>query len=231
MFKVKHAEQISGRIKLAIQFGLFCVFGFISLIGCNDTRIINEDELVSIKYAKGEKNPFSGTVITRYDDGKLMANAKYEYGVRNGPFTIYFKNGNVHIESSHLNSEFHGDYIKYYENGAVQSTGELINGNKQGMWDWNSEDGKDHTRSNYVNDLQHGSHLYWNEDGSKELSQFKEGQLTGPFKKWFPNGNLQEESNWINWKANGPFTYYDQDGKIIFKGEHKDDKIDWVEAF
>ena len=91
------------------------------------------------------------------------------------------------MESSHLNSKVHGDFIKYYENGLIQSTGEIINDNKQGMWDWNSEDGKDHTRSHYVDDLQHGSHLYWNEDGRKELSQFKEGQLTGSFKEWFPN--------------------------------------------
>ena len=124
-----HVKNKKGVIRLALQYGWIGTLCFISLIGCDDTRTINEEELVSIKYAKGEQTPFSGTVITKYDDGKLLANAKYEYGVRNGPFTIYFKNGNVHIESSHLNSELHGDYIKYYENGAVQSTGELINGN------------------------------------------------------------------------------------------------------
>ena len=49
-----HVKNKRERIRLDIQYGLFGTLCFISFPGCDDTRTINEDELVSIKYVKVE---------------------------------------------------------------------------------------------------------------------------------------------------------------------------------
>ena len=70
---------------------------------------------------------------------------------------------------------------------------------------------------------------FWNEDGTKELTEFVDGELNGPLTVWHPNGKLKEESYYVNWVAQGPFTFYDEEGEKIYSGEYKDGKVDWAE--
>ena len=85
------------------------------IIGCNADRSIDYDELISIKYVKGEELPYTGSSIEKYENGKTQFEAHYENGLLNGP------------------------YINYYENGDTQSEGEYINGKRktitiQSLW-------------------------------------------------------------------------------------------------
>ena len=99
------------------------------------------------------------------------------------------------------------------------------------MWNWHSENGKKRIRCNYVNDLKNGIHLFWDEDGTKELTEFVDGELNGPFTVWHANGKLKEESYHVNSVQHGPFTYYDEEGKKIYSGEYKDGEVDWAEEY
>ena len=40
------------------------------IMGCNTDRSINYDELISIKYVKGEELPYTGSSIKKYENGK-----------------------------------------------------------------------------------------------------------------------------------------------------------------
>ena len=49
--------------------------------------------------------------------------------------------------------------------------------------------------------------------------------MNGPLTVWHPNGNLKEESYYINWVAHGPFTFYDEAGNISYTGEYNSGEI------
>jgi hypothetical protein len=47
------------------------------IMGCNTDRSINYDELISIKYVKGEELPYTGSSIEKYENGKTQFEAHY----------------------------------------------------------------------------------------------------------------------------------------------------------
>jgi len=55
--------------------------------------------------------------------------------------------------------------------------------------------------------------------------------MNGPLTVWHPNGKIKEESYYINWVAQGPFTFYDEEGNKIYNSEYKDGEVDWVEEY
>ena len=69
------------------------------IIGCNADRSIDYDELISIKYVKGEELPYTGSSIKKYENGKTEFEAHYENGLLNGTFHNYYENGNKESET------------------------------------------------------------------------------------------------------------------------------------
>ena len=51
------------------------------IIGCNADRSINYDELISIKYVKGEELPYTGSTIEKHENGKTKFVTHYENGL------------------------------------------------------------------------------------------------------------------------------------------------------
>ena len=50
------------------------------IIGCNVDRSINYDELISIKYVKGEELPYTGSSIEKYENGHKSYEVTYKDG-------------------------------------------------------------------------------------------------------------------------------------------------------
>ena len=76
-------------------------------MGCNADRSVNYDELISIKYVRGEELPYTGSSIKKDENGKTKFEAYYENGLLNGPFITYYENGNKKSETEYL--RFHNN--------------------------------------------------------------------------------------------------------------------------
>ena len=95
----------------------------------NDLVIRND-----IFYEKFSDVPFTGKL-----SGKI--NGKIKNGKRNGLWTVYHDNGQLHSKGKYKNGNKEGLWEVYHRNGKLQSKGEYKNGNEEGLWEWYFDNG------------------------------------------------------------------------------------------
>ena len=111
-------------------------------------REVSTDELIfreNIAYVRGETEPFTGTVIN------------------------YFENGKKESEVPYVNGKKHGTRIMYYEDGSKRSESPHVDGIAHGTAIWCREDGSILGITPWVNGKEHGTAIGYNRDGSKWL--------------------------------------------------------------
>ena len=101
-----------------------------------------------------------------YDTGELKVETYYLYGVLEGIFTEYYKNGNIkqyginHSDkkdgeykeyneigeqkgiANYKSGIFEGEYKEYYENGQLKMVGNMAAGKQKGEWKYYDEKGE-----------------------------------------------------------------------------------------
>ena len=92
----------------------------ISLISKTDT----------IAFLKKDMTPFTGVVISRYDNGSLYSKRTFKNGQLNGITRIWFFKGQLQKEINYKNNQADGLYQVWYKNGqlfneAIYKDGEL----------------------------------------------------------------------------------------------------------
>lgn len=76
-----------------------------------------------------------------------------------------------------------------------------------------------------IYDDQNGTKTSYDDDGSLEGEyNLKNGLMHGPFKLYYPNGNIKKTGNFINGKAVGEFCEYDEDGEKAYEYYMLNDK-------
>ena len=131
-------------------------------------KTISEDQLQErngVYYEVNEKNPFSGTVVEKYSNGKIQKELHYKVGERDGTWTVWNDSGQKMEELNYRNGQEHGRFTWWSYNG--QKTFEV----------------------NYTNGQKHGLTTDWHENGQKkgELN-YKDGELVSAI-HWDENGN------------------------------------------
>ena len=74
-------------------------------MGCNADRSINYDELISIKYVKGEELPYTGSSIEKYENGHKWLESTYKNDKLNGLWTEWNDNGQKLSEKTFKDGE------------------------------------------------------------------------------------------------------------------------------
>ncbi len=101
-----------------------------------------------IIYQKGEKKPFTGTVIGRGREGyrPQIYHYKKEYidGILNGETKFWYPNGKLESIELYKNGKINGNMIRYYRNGQMKARIPMRNGMRSGgagelFWDRNGK--------------------------------------------------------------------------------------------
>ena len=119
----------------------------------------------SIPYLKGEKKPFTGTVIY-YEDGFKIYETPFVDGKLHGTWIEYRKDGSKHWEIPYVDGKKHGTVIRYFEDGSTK-TSEWVHGTGSSITYY--EDGSKRRETPYVDGKEHGTEIWYDEDGSKYL--------------------------------------------------------------
>ena len=151
-----------------------------------------------IVYAGKETTPYTGKFALFLGD-IIEYTETYADGVLNGPKTWYSYEGNVVLEENYKNNKIEGEQKAYYENGNIKSIVDYKNGIIVKI-------------AAYAQD---GTVLH-----ESDLSKG-----TGLWKYFWENGNILEEGNYKNWKKDGKWVKYRENGEIDVTSIYKNGRL------
>lgn len=158
-----------------------------------------------------------------YEDGQKVAEGiTREDGVRDGPWTEFYSNGQLRAEGKYLDGLKVGEWVYYHPNGKVEQTGTYDEkGRLQGQWVWYYPSGEVLREEQYINGLSDGLMTEYREDGSIIAEgEYIEGMEEG---EWiYQYGDHREEGGYSYGLRNGIWKYFYSDGTLQFEGEFID---------
>ena len=147
------------------------------------------DDLVErdgLYYKKFTEVPFTGKTTGQKQ-------GSFKNGKKNGPWFIYWENGQLWEKGIYKDGKEHGPRVVYYSTGQLGSKGTYKNGKRDGPW------------------------VHYHGDGqlsSKETH--KDGKSNGPFVRYWDNGQLYSKGTYKNGKREGPWAHYLKNGTKRF---------------
>ncbi|WP_308575635.1 WG repeat-containing protein [uncultured Fusobacterium sp.] len=78
----------------------------LSIISCGKKEVLFSElqhRNDGLYYEKNQNKPFSGIVLTKYEDGQIEEKAKMVKGVLHGEFSLYTENGDLRIKGKYIN--------------------------------------------------------------------------------------------------------------------------------
>ncbi len=187
-------------------------------------------QLVNQVNDSGEK---TGKWVKYFDNSKIKYEGQFRHNKPFGKFTYYYSNGSVKAVSNFSDDGIIAHNISYYKNGKLLAEGKYVNQQKDSVWKYylNETSNPVVSTETYVKGIPDGESITYYPDTGKtaEIVFFKNGKKDGSLTKYFPDGTLMTESNYIDGSPEGKFTHYHPDGKIQIEGKYKNGKQvgDW----
>lgn len=162
----------------------------------------NKKPLCNIYYKNDIKD---STWRSFYENSHPMCIMSYSNGKKVGPFTAFYENDSIFIKCFYENDNINGTYLEYYKTGQLKENIEYYQGHPMNILALNDSLG---------NPLDYGA--------------FKDG--TGLMKKYYQNGKVLYEANYLNGRLEGHYISFYKSGKIKSKGQYQNDKLvgKWV---
>lgn len=144
-------------------------------------------------------------ITYHYDNGKVLSNSSFKYGLYHGSHKEYDFYGNLRVEGIYVNNKLdgpvtsyyasgaikdkrvyaqellEGSYVEYYENGNVEDSTYYHNGLQKGLSKNYNKEGIKTGELFYVEGLLHGARSFYGEEkGTLQLMRYYEyGKLIG----------------------------------------------------
>ncbi|MDR1730453.1 MAG: hypothetical protein LBR52_07320 [Prevotellaceae bacterium] len=195
----------------------------------------------------------TGIWVNYYVSGLPYDSAEYKNGRMNGRYVSKYENGNTYQTGNYALDRKTGMWKSYYENGQLLSKGEMKEDENSGDWIFYFENGKVKEEIHYGNAGKMLIKNSWNVDGNQMVKngngtytscfedkktplltgEIKDGQKTGIWKTYFPDGKQAEEKFYENglerilnvWNRKGEqtvtegngiyITYWDNDSVLL----------------
>ena len=111
----------------------------ILLIGCS-TDLDTLEDRVGVYYKINSEEPFSGTIIKKYESGQEQTKGYLKNGRKDGLWTRWYKNGQKWMEGTFKDGKGDGKGTGWYENGQKKFEENYKDGELISEKEWN-EDG------------------------------------------------------------------------------------------
>ncbi|MGL4513318.1 MAG: toxin-antitoxin system YwqK family antitoxin [Lacipirellulaceae bacterium] len=163
-----------------------------------------ESRSVSEKYPESNKVRFEREVV-KFSDNSLRSN---------GPAKEYYQNGNLYTEGQFNVGYATGEWTYYHPNGKVAKKVTYAEGLPDGEVRLFTPEETLVAVRNYEAGKRTGVWVVYGEDGKQPLREetYADGLANGPWKVYYSNGQLRQESAFKGGKLEGIATEYSQDG-------------------
>ena len=211
----------------------------ILLIGCS-TDLDTLEDRVGVYYKINSEEPFSGTIIKKYESGQEQTKGYLKNGREDGVWTTWYENGQKSSEGNYKDGEYDGLHNTWYENGQKSFEGNYEDGVYDGLHTVWYEDGQKKWELTYDNGKEDGLVTFWGKNDEKEYKgkyfisdrdndpsllngsyfSFDDGEL---IHSRFKNGT--EDGVWTTWYENRQkkFEVTIKDGEKVSSKEWNED--------
>jgi len=149
-------------------------------------------------------NQQSGKWIWTGMTGIIDSVHTYKIGVLNGK-TIYYKDGEIHIQKKYTDGKLNGKFVEFYDNGNKKVTGSYLENLPHGQWLWRNEDKSKERLIHFRMGIKHGNIRVWN-DGFLNLSgEFDNDLKTGTWQWYQSKKQLDSLATYTNGILDGEF--------------------------
>jgi antitoxin component YwqK of YwqJK toxin-antitoxin module len=196
-----------------LQYLALCAL-FVNVLSTGCKKVADEENLEErsdgLVYKIGASKPFTG-IRTKYHkelEGRRKAfEFHYEDGLLKGPSETYYPHGIT---------ERKGEYVVIPKKGSV----------KHGkFFSWRQNGTLVH-RKTYKNGELHGPHLLYHDKWSAEKRE-----ASGQGNQLEEDGTIQEEINYVNGLAEGPYRRLQIDGGLLETGSYRGGKFDGEQVY
>jgi antitoxin component YwqK of YwqJK toxin-antitoxin module len=196
----------------------------------------------------GREYGIDGTIITltEYKRGfivdRLRINRKDGNGHRQGKWYIFYFNGKIRSEGSYKDDKKNGYFKEYTENGDLLTIAKYVDDllqpeaqeiKKPDIRNEYYPNGKIKISAMFRNGIPDGLKRIYDSTGKIEKSYLYEnglvtgegivkedGNKDGPWKEFYPDGDIKSEGNYDNGKQTGGWKYYHPNGKTEQEGKY-----------
>ena len=173
----------------------------------------------------------AGTLIGKWTyyrkDGSVDAEITYNaQGSPQGPFAMYYRNGQLQTKSSYSGEgfyEMHGPYEDYHKNGQLQSIGSYKKNKTIGKWTSYWENGQIKALTFYTKKgvIQKNTEYFKNGQLRLDALYNDIGDLTGTFALYYDTGQLRTQQEFdADGNKIGTYTSYYPNGKLMEIGDY-----------
>ena len=171
-------------------FSLFLLVSTSVVYGEKTYRMSQLVERDGFYYKKFSDDVFTGTVKSKYDQGRIQNGLKVDYWIR------YHLNGQLRNKGSWIEGWKDGEWVHYSTNGQLKSKETWKDGEKDGPWV-----------------------SYWDDGQLFSKGIYKDGEKDGPWVSHYDNGQLWYERTYKDGKRDGPWVKYKKNGSVSEQGE------------
>ena len=160
-----------------------------------------------------------------WPNGNPSEYGTYRQGQWHGTYASYYPSGKTETTARYVDDELHGAYIELYESGGRKVQGAYWRGLKDGLWIHYSESGIELQREEY--DRGHIGNtsrfeLETFDDGSvKSVTPYAGDEIHGVFVEYWPNGEKREEVTYDDGLKDGPAFLYWDNGRVREQGQYQ----------
>ncbi len=145
---------------------------------------------------------------------------EYCHGRLHGSDFWYFPDGQVHQEAHFEDGELRGSLKQWRPDGALEFEGEVRNGLAHGRLAWHFPDGITEAWCEQ-GELQ-GPFRDWYANGQlAEDRAFAHGELDGVYSAWYEDGTLECTGVYVAGEAHGLWTWWHPNGERWIRGEYQ----------
>ncbi|PLX13652.1 MAG: hypothetical protein C0598_03170 [Marinilabiliales bacterium] len=172
--------------------------------------------------ANGQKQ---GIWTKTYSNGVPRYEGKFKNNHPIGEFKYYYESGNLKAVTVFSSDGIVARTKTYHENNLPMAEGKYIKQKRDSIWLFYSDvDGELLSSETYRKGVLNGTtKTYYPKTGNvAEKIEYVKGIKQGPYRKYFPEGEIMTEGIYVNDNLDGDFTLYHPNGKIQIKGKYKD---------
>jgi antitoxin component YwqK of YwqJK toxin-antitoxin module len=138
---------------------------------------------------------YTGFVKTMWDNGQVKVLAHYSYGVLDGGWSEWHRNGNKKLNRGYKMGKSRSSSTEWYENGNKKEQTAMSDGS--------------------------GCITKWYENGNLEMKlNYLYGEFTGPATQWHENGHIKLRAHYNGSEPVGVWTEWDKDGNVVRETRH-----------
>lgn len=105
------------------------------MVSMNDANVNYGTKYGQQYFKKGSKEPYTGWLYARYDNGELESAQQFKDGVGNGVWINYDPDGRKESQGTYVNNKTEGPAMLFYEDGSIKAKGNYVHWkNALGWW-------------------------------------------------------------------------------------------------